>query len=122
MIKYGSHEFYRDIQSNFIAIRFYSAESFDDEKNEKLIHYKDALKPFYEELKNHINENENHVLIYCIDTLLDIIEEGDWQKVNLFADTVHNMPEICMGARALKTFRSEISAFRSRYGAAYFPF
>ena len=82
----------------------------------------DQQEPFYRELQCHINENENHVLIYCIGTLFDIIEEGDCPKINCFADTIHNMPEICMGIRPLKTFYSEISIFKNEYGNEYFPF
>ena len=123
MSEYGSREFYSEIKSYFTAIRFSYAKKRNTEKNEeRLLHYKNALNPFYKKLQYHINENENHVLIYCIDALFDIIAEGDFLKVNCFADTIHNMPEICMGIRPLETFRSGISVFRSRYGQDYFPF
>ena len=123
MSEYGSHKFYKELKSYFISIRFSSARKWsDEEKNGKLLYYKNVLEPFLKELQCHISENENHVLIYCIDMLLDIIEEGDCTKINCFADTIHNMPEICMGVRPLKTFHSEISIFRSSYGQEYFPF
>ena len=86
------------------------------------MYYKNALKPFYSELILEAHENDNNILIYCIDTLFEIMSEGDHIKINAFADTIHNMPEICMGVRPLHTFGGEISDFRSRYGEKYFPF
>lgn len=114
-----SKEFYRDISHCFVSIRCsYSRKIYDD----NFIYYKNALSPFYNELKCRINENSNYILVYCIDTLFDIITEGDYIKINCFADTIHNMPEICMGIRPLSTFVGEISEFRNRYGNNYFPF
>lgn len=67
-------------------------------------------------------ENNNEILIYCIDTLFEIISEGDREKIFDFANAIHNMPEICMGSRPLKTFKGEIREFRDMYGERYFPF
>ena len=80
------------------------------------------MLPFLEELNLHIGEDNNGILVYCIEMLLRIISEGDSSKVNAFADVIHNMPEICMNVRPLYTFYEEISRFRARYGSHYFPF
>lgn len=112
-------DFYKQIQSIFICVRFsYSRKIYE----ENFIRYKKSLQPYYDELKLHPHENDNYILIYCIDTLFEIINEGNCKKIKWFADTIHNMPEICMRDRPLHTFYSEISGFRSVYGNEYFPF
>lgn len=80
------------------------------------------MEPIRRYLLSRADENQNDILLYCIETLFRIIDEGDGKKVNDFADAVHNMPEICMGLRPLYTFYPEILGFRQRYGEEYFPF
>lgn len=68
-------------------------------------------------------DDKHEILMYCIDTLFNIIGEGDNTKIFEFTDTIHNMPEMCNeNGRAFKTFSREIKAFRNRYGKDYFPF
>ncbi|MBR3837744.1 MAG: hypothetical protein IKJ74_06310 [Clostridia bacterium] len=115
--------FYREIKSIFISARFSFARKISKRENEeKFEYFKGRLIPFFEELNLHIRENNNDILVYCIEMLLRVISEGDSVKVNAFADTIHNMPEICMNLRPLHTFYGEISGFRAKYGSQYFPF
>lgn len=58
-------------------------------------------------------------LIYCIDRLFDVVDEGNREKTYDFADTIHNIPEICLGKRDFKSFKREIKAFRRKYGSGY---
>lgn len=116
-------EFYRELKSIFIYARLsFARKNSKKEHKEKLEYFKDRLAPFLEELNLHISENNNDILVYCIEMLLQAISEGNSEKINDFADAIHNMPEICMDVRPLYTFGGEISGFRYKYGDEYFPF
>ena len=65
--------------------------------------------------------DEKRLLLYCIDALSDIIEEGIAEKIFDFADIIHNIPDIFLGERSIDSFRKEIKAFREKYGTSYFP-
>jgi len=62
------------------------------------------------------------ILLYCIDQLFVIVAEGDAQKVFDYTDAIHNIPELCMQKRTLRSFCRELKAFRKKYGKTYFPF
>ncbi len=111
---------YKQIQSIFVVVRMLYCRKMCERENYES--FKNSLQPLYSELKASANENSNEILIYCIDTLFEIINEGDREKIFDFANAIHNMPEICTGARAFETFRTEIVEFRSKYGEQYFPF
>ena len=59
--------------------------------------------------------------MYCINTLLEIIDENNEKKIFDFADTIHNMPEICLGKCNIYSFAQEITEFQKMYGKGYFP-
>ena len=65
------------------------------------------------------NIEEKRLILYCIDTLLEIINENNEKKIFAFADTIHNMPEICLGKRNIYSFTQEILAFQKIYGKDY---
>ncbi len=67
------------------------------------------------------NGDGRDALIYYIDTLLRLIKTADRQKAYDFADTVHNLPEICTGSRIITSFTYEVDNFRTLYGNEYFP-
>ena len=120
---YGSNEFYNEIKSIFVAIRFAYSRKVGNKKNRaNLIYYQNALSSFYHELKLHSKENHNHVLVYCIDTLFEIMGEGNCTKINAFADVIHNMPEICQHVRQIDSFSDNILSFQNQYGRNYFRF
>ena len=70
----------------------------------------------------HSAPSEKNILLYCIDTLFEILNEGDKQKNFDFADAIHNIPEIYMQKRNLYSFRKELKAFQKKYGKHYFAF
>lgn len=118
-----SANIYNELQSCFIVMRFsYARKLSHEEIEEKATYYKKVLAPYYTKLKNNISNNDNHVLVYCIDTVFDLMDNGDCKKIHTFLDSIHNMTEICTGARALATFGREINGFRKKYGYDYFPF
>lgn len=114
------HSFYKDLQRAFIDIRFcYSGADFDREWHDKTI---TQLRASRKKIHAQTRGQEKEVLLYCIDTLFAILNEGDRQKVWDFADAVHNVPEIYMQTRNLYSFRLEFRTFQRKYGKQYFPF
>ena len=112
--------FYKKLQDDFVAIRFLQYPSeFDQEKYDAaILSIRDARK----KITLHSAPAEKRILLYCIDTLLAILNEGDTQKIFDFADAIHNIPEIYMQKRNLYSFRRELKAFQKKYGKKYFPF
>ena len=112
------HSFYEALQSSFAAIRFCNQNN-DKERYEKAItNIKSAKKLICKQAKG----QEKDILLYCIDTLFNIINEGNTKKLFDFADAIHNIPEIYMQKRNLYSFRSELKSFQKKYGKQYFPF
>ena len=112
--------FYKKLQDDFVMIRFMQyQESFDQEKYDSTVL---SIREARKKINMHSAPAENNILLYCIDTLFEIINEGDKQKIFDFADAIHNIPEIYMQKRNLYSFRKELKAFQKKYGKQYFPF
>lgn len=110
---------YEALQKDFVKIRhLYSGDCYDqslfDETSADIrrIRAKIVKKSKVESRK---------LILYCIDTLFEIIAENDKSKTYDFADTIHNMPEISLGMRNIYSFDKEILAFQKKYGKNYFP-
>ena len=112
--------FYKKLQDDFVAIRFLQYPSeFDQEKYDAaILSIRDARK----KINQRSAPAEKKILLYCIDTLFNILDEGDKQKIFDFSDAIHNIPEIYMQKRNLYSFRRELKAFQKKYGKKYFPF
>lgn len=109
--------FYETLQNDFIVIRNQYADV--DCNAELLEKATTGVKNAYDELEK--EDSRNHkILIYCINTFFDVVNEGDREKIYDFADTIHNIPEIGLGKRDFKSFKREIKAFRKKYGRGYF--
>ena len=112
--------FYKQLQDDFVTIRFLQyPSSWDQEKY-------DAAVLSIREARKKINQcsapAEKKILLYCIDTLFAVLNEGDEQKSYAFADAIHNIPEIYMQKRNLYSFQKELKSFQKKYGKQYFPF
>jgi len=79
-----------------------------------------VLKRAKKKLGKEKQTEDNRLLMYCIDTMFDILNERNEEKIHDFAHTVHNIPEIMMGKRNFYSFSGEIEAFRKKYGEKYF--
>ena len=111
--------FYIKLQKAFIDIRRINADGCYSRKIEsKAI---EVLKSSANTIEKKSPKQEKKLLLYCINTLLEIIKEGNSQKIYDFADTVHNIPEIFIGKRNYYSFHDEIKSFRHIYGKSYFP-
>lgn len=112
--------FYEKLQNNFIMIRFMQyPNSFDQEKYDLTVL---SIREARDKINMNSAPDEKNILLYCIDTLFVILNEGDKQKIFDFADAIHNIPEIYMQKRNLYSFREEFKAFQKKYGKHYFAF
>lgn len=104
-------EFYEEIKNAFADIRFDPLGS---------IRAEITLKTAKRELKSEKATEDSKLLIYCIDTMFDILNERNKEKIYDFADLVHNIPEIPLGLRDFYSFTTDINSFREKYGTRYF--
>ena len=112
--------FYEKLQYDFAMIRFLHGQNpLDQEKYDATV---SSIGEARKKIHAHSSPSEKEVLLYCIDTLFEILNEGDKQKVFDFADAIHNIPEIYMQKRNLYSFRKELKAFQKKYGNHYFAF
>ena len=109
---------YLNLEENFFKIKhILSSQPVNANKlNAALGDLKFARK----QLDKHAKRRHRKILVYCIDTLFEIIEEGNAEKIRDFADLIQNMPEIGIGKRSFRSFGKEISAFNIKYEEFYF--
>ena len=112
--------FYKKLQDDFVMIRMlYYTNSYNrNEYNEAILSITEARK----KISMHSVPDEKMILLYCIDTLFEILAEGDRRKIYDFADTIHNVPEVYMQTRNIYSLSRGFKVFRRRYGKTYFPF
>lgn len=112
--------FYKQLQEDFVMIRFlHCSNSFNQEKYDSAIA---SIKAARKKINTNSSPLEKSILLYCIDTLFEIINECNTQKIFDFADAIHNIPEIYMQKRNLYSFRKELKSFQRKYGKRYFAF
>lgn len=112
--------FYKKLQEDFIIIRsLHYQDSFDQERYDLTV---SSIRDARKKIVAHSPHAERKVLLYCIDTLFEILNEGDNNKIFDFTDAIHNIPEIYMQKRNLYSFREELTAFQKKYGKHYFAF
>ena len=112
------NDIYQDLQDCFIKIRHCSfTNSLDCVLFEKTI---EKIKIHEQYITENQLQNEHQILLYCIKTLLQIIDENDKNKICDFADTIHNIPEIYFGKRDFDSFSFEIKEFCDKHGKEYF--
>ena len=91
--------FYDDLQKTFYTIKTQYAANIT--ASNKLKAATDQLRFSKKQIEKKSPRSEKRVLLYCIDTLFTLFEEGDTRKVSDFAATVCDMPQIFMGLRNL---------------------
>ena len=105
--------FYHNLKENFVKIRFlFSSNCLDYNKIDAVV---GDLKFSRKQIEKHGKKRVRKLLLYCIDTLFKVIEEGDQDKIYNFADLIHNMPDIFLGKRNFYSFRKEIKYFNEKY-------
>ena len=105
--------FYHNLKENFAKIKFlFSANLLDYNKIDAVV---GELKFSAKQIEKHGSKNDRKIQLYCINTLFEVIEEGDREKIYSFADLIHNMPDIFLGKRNFYSFRKEINCFNEKY-------
>lgn len=114
-----SSSIFERLQQDFIKIR----HLFSGDCNDKLLLEETVadIKKIRIKIIKKTNIEDKRLILYCINTLLEIIDENNEKKIFDFADAIHNMPEICLGKRNIYSFDKEILAFQKTYGKEYFP-
>jgi len=113
-----TEKFYRDLKQCFIDIRFLHTDG--NANTDRLDAAIGVLRYSRKQIDKKLKKKDRELLLYCIDTMLEIIGEQNDEKIFDFADTVHNIPEIFLGTRNFYSFRGEIEAFTKKYGGRYF--
>jgi hypothetical protein len=117
--------FYEKLKHDFIEIqRIYGDDSLNIKKEcaDGYFEVIESIRMARTQIESDTEKFEKKILLYCIDTLFDVLEEGNGQKIFDFADAIHNIPEICLRKRNLYSLRSELKTFQEKYGKEYFPF
>ena len=112
-----NEKFYRQLQNDFILVRHLHTENCYDE--ERFYRVVEDIRNAREKLAE-ADDADAQFLLYCTDTLLEIIDERNQEKIYDFADAVHNAPEVCMNRRNIYSFGWEMENFRKKYGKKYF--
>ena len=112
------NQIYSGLQDSFIRIRHYvSVGSYNQKLFEDTIN---QIKDYQKFIVDNQFCSECPILLYCIETLFEIIDENNKEKLYHFADTIHNMPEIYLKRRSIESFSLEIETFCDMYGNSYF--
>ena len=111
--KKSNDTLYLNLQQSFIKLR--SLFSSDTPNPNKLDAVLGDLRFARKQLQKHAKRRPRKILTDCIDTLFEMIEEGNRKKIYDFTDLIHNMPEIGMGKRTFRSFSKEIDAFNHKY-------
>ncbi|MBQ9112305.1 MAG: hypothetical protein IJY08_01870 [Clostridia bacterium] len=110
--------FHEKLQHNFTVIRsLYSSENIDSGKLRAVL---DDLRYAKKQIEKKATKQERKLLLYCIDTMLHIIDEESNAKIFDFADIVHDIPQIFTDRRELGSLRGKIKKFKKKYGDGYF--
>ena len=115
-----SQSFYQELQNTFIQIRYIHSDGCYD--RDLLCNAIKNIQSARAAIAKEPSNKNDSLLLYCINTLLEIINEGNKKKIFDFADAIHNMPEIPLGNRDFKSFKHGINRFRGKYGKSYFSF
>ncbi|MBQ8583393.1 MAG: hypothetical protein IJ488_02130 [Clostridia bacterium] len=105
--------FYKNLTTYFIEIRdLFSEESLNSDKINATF---GSITFSRKQLEKNGRRREKKILIYCIDTLFDMLEEGDTQKISRFADLICTMPDIFLGKKRFSSFRKGIKLFNIEF-------
>jgi len=112
--------FYKKLQDDFVTIQvLQNQDSFDREQYDSAVL---SLRKSRKQIKMQSSPLEKEILLYCIDTLFEILNEDDRNKVFDFANAIYHVPEIYMQERNLYSLRKDFKAFQKKYGKQYFAF
>ena len=80
----------------------------------------DRLKFLRKQCNKKLTSNENALLLYCIDTMLEIINKDKTQKIVDFANISKQVVEVYQKKRYFHSLSLDITNFRFKWGKDYF--
>lgn len=104
---------YLNLEENFFKIKHIL--SFQPVNANKLDAVLGDLRFSRKQIVKHAKRRSKKILVYAIDTLFEMIEEGNREKIFDFIDLIHNMPEIALKKRTFRSFANEINTFNNKY-------
>ena len=114
------YSFYDNLSSLFYKLEnLYGQERLDE--TELLLILND-IREARKKIKTNSQKNEKEVLLYCIDTLFLLKNEGETEKILDYVFVIKDIPKVYMQRRNLYSFVGEIKRFRRKYGEEFFPF
>ena len=113
MKKKQNPKIYLNLKENFFKIKHVlSSQPLNTNKLDAAL---GDLRFSRKQIEKHAKRRTRKILLYAIDTLFEIIKEGNREKIFDFIDLIHNMPEIALKKRTFRSFASEINAFNNKY-------
>ena len=109
---------YDDIECAFERIETYF-QGTEISKNKKK-GFCDHLKFLRKQYHLKLTENEKSFLIYCIDTMLEMLEEDNPQKIVQFANISKQVAQVYQKKRFFHSLSLDIKNFRWKWGKEYF--
>ena len=104
---------YLKLQQSFIKIRtLFSVENIHHNQLDAVL---GDLRFVRKQLSKHTKRRPQKILTECIDTIFEMIEEGNREKICDFLDLIRDMPEIALKKRTFLSFYKEIDAFNYKY-------
>lgn len=80
----------------------------------------DRLKFLRKQCNKEFTSNEKAFLLYCIDTMLEIINKDETQKIVDFANISKQVVEVYQKKRYFRSLSLDITNFRFKWGKEYF--
>ena len=104
---------YLNLSQSFLKLRtLFSSPDINANKLDAIL---GDLRFTRKQIAKHAKRRPKKILIYAIDTLFEMIEEGNREKITDFLDLIRDMPEIALKKRSFRSFAREISAFNHKY-------
>ena len=104
---------YLNLSQSFLKLRtLFSSPDINANKLDAVL---GDLRFARKQIQKHAKRRPRKILTECIDTLFEMIEEGNREKITDFLDLIRDMPEIALKKRTFRSFAREISAFNHKY-------
>ena len=104
---------YLNLSQSFLKLRtLFSSPDINANKLDAIL---GDLRFARKQIQKHAKRRPRKILTECIDTLFEMIEEGNREKITDFLDLIRDMPEIALKKRTFRSFCKEIDAFNHKY-------
>ena len=111
--KKSNDALYLNLSQSFLKLRaLFSSPDINANKLDAVL---GDLRFARKQLQKYATRRPRKILTECIDTLFEMIEEGNREKITDFLDLIRDMPEIALKKRTFRSFCKEIDAFNHKY-------